>query len=123
MPALDLPTDLVSMSAIELLRGYAAAQFTPTEVLTATDRRIEACEPRLHAFYVRESELARRQAAASSDRWRNGRATGALDGVPLTLKENIATVGTPCPAGSAAYARCPVHGRRRRRAVGQDRDA
>jgi len=107
MPALDLSTDLVSMSAVELLRGYAAAQFTPTEVLTATERRIEASEPRLHAFYVRESELARRQAAASANRWRGGRTTGALDGVPLTLKENVATVGTPCPAGSAAYADAP----------------
>jgi aspartyl-tRNA(Asn)/glutamyl-tRNA(Gln) amidotransferase subunit A len=111
------PTDLVSMSAHELLRGYAAAQFTPEEVLEAVQRRMDEQEPILNAFYVREHELASMQAKASSERWRTGPASpggafgrGVIDGVPITCKENIATLGTPCPAGSAAYADAgPAH--------------
>ena len=105
------PTDLVSMSAHELLRGYAAAQFTPAEVLEAVHRRMDEQEPTLNAFYVREQELASMQAKASTERWRTGPASpggafgrGVIDGVPVTFKENIATQGTPCPAGTAAYA-------------------
>ena len=105
------PTDLVSLSAHELLRGYAAAQFTPAEVLEAVHRRIDEQEPTLNAFYVREQELASMQAKASTERWRTGPASpggafgrGVIDGIPITCKENIATQGTPCPAGTAAYA-------------------
>jgi aspartyl-tRNA(Asn)/glutamyl-tRNA(Gln) amidotransferase subunit A len=102
-----MTSDLVSMSAHDLLRGYGAEDFTPVEVLAAVQQRIDALEPQLNAFYMREPELARAQATASTQRWRAGVATGVLDGVPLTLKENIATRGTPCPAGSAAYADAP----------------
>lgn len=96
--------DLVSMSAHRLLQGYAAGEFTPLEVVAAVQERIDEQEPTLNAFYVRESELAHDQATASTRRWRGGGARGLIDGVPLTLKENIATLGTPSPAGSAAYA-------------------
>ncbi len=96
------------MSAHRLLQGYAAAEFTPLEVLAAVQQRIDEQEPTLNAFYVRESELAQAQATASTRRWRDGVARGLIDGVPLTLKENIATVGTPCPAGTAANADAPA---------------
>ena len=42
-----------------------------------------------------------REAAASTERWRRGDA-GPLDGVPVTLKELIASRGTPTPLGTAA---------------------
>ncbi|WP_226345408.1 amidase [Agilicoccus flavus] len=99
--------DLVSATAIELVRGYAEARFTPTEVLEAVLRRIDAREPTLNALYVREDETAREAARHSDRRWAEGRPAGPLDGVPITLKENIATVGASLPAGTAAKAGAP----------------
>jgi aspartyl-tRNA(Asn)/glutamyl-tRNA(Gln) amidotransferase subunit A len=42
------------------------------------------------------------QARASEARWLRGAPLGVLDGVPVTLKENIATLGDPIPLGTAA---------------------
>ena len=100
--------DLASLGATRLLSGYAAGEFTPLEVFEAVSARVDALEPQLHAFYVREQESSRRTAEASTARWAAGRPTGLLDGVPITLKENIATVGTPMPSGTAALAGAPA---------------
>ncbi len=100
--------ELVSLSAGQLLAGYAARDFSPVEVLEAVLSRIEEVEPRLNAFYVVEAVSARAAAAASTQRWRRDAAIGLLDGVPITLKENIATAGTPAPSGTAALAHAPA---------------
>jgi aspartyl-tRNA(Asn)/glutamyl-tRNA(Gln) amidotransferase subunit A len=39
---------------------------------------------------------------ASETRWREGRPLSPLDGVPITIKDNIATKGVPVPVGTAA---------------------
>ena len=101
-------TDLVSMSATELLDGYAAKAFSPVEVLDAVEDRIDRLNPDLNAFYVREQELARTLARASERRWARGEPTGPIDGVPITLKETLATVGTPLPSGTAALKDAPA---------------
>lgn len=100
--------DLVSLSAARLAVGYAQGEFTPVDVLEAVSARIDAVEPQIHAFYVREDEVARAAAAQSAARWAAGRPIGPLDGVPITLKENIATRGTPMPSGTAALANAPA---------------
>ena len=63
--------------------------------------RIESCEPRLRALYAYDPEAARAAARASERRWAEG-APLRLDGVPATIKENIATKGVPIPLGTAA---------------------
>lgn len=103
----DLPERLISASAAQLRSGYAAGEFTPTQVLAAVLARIGHLEPQLQGFYVLEQEAARAAAAASDRRWERGEPVGPLDGVPVTLKENIATVGTPVPSGTAALADAP----------------
>ena len=42
------------------------------------------------------------QARAAEARWRAGTPLSALDGVPVTIKENIATRGDPAPIGTRA---------------------
>jgi Asp-tRNA(Asn)/Glu-tRNA(Gln) amidotransferase A subunit family amidase len=65
-------------------------------------------EPRLCALYAYAPDGALQQARASEARWRAGQALSPLDGVPLTLKENIATKGVPLPAGTAATVLTPA---------------
>ncbi|GHF58334.1 aspartyl-tRNA(Asn)/glutamyl-tRNA(Gln) amidotransferase subunit A [Amycolatopsis bartoniae] len=94
-------------SATELLAGYRNGTRSPVEVTAAVLDRIDRLEPRLHALYAYDPEQARAAAKASEQRWRSGRA-GGLDGIPLTLKENIATRGTPVPLGTAATELVPA---------------
>ncbi|WP_091506785.1 amidase [Amycolatopsis sacchari] len=94
-------------SAVDLLAHYRAGTLSPVEVTEAVLARIDRLEPRLHALYAYEPEQARAAAKESEQRWRSGRAA-ALDGIPLTLKENIATRGTPVPLGTAATELVPA---------------
>jgi aspartyl-tRNA(Asn)/glutamyl-tRNA(Gln) amidotransferase subunit A len=97
----DTAADLADWTASEMLEGYARKQASPVEVVEAVLARIEACEPRLRALYAFDPEGALRDARESEARWLRGEAR-ALDGVPATIKENIATKGTPVPLGTAA---------------------
>ncbi|MFT4044032.1 MAG: amidase [Gordonia sp. (in: high G+C Gram-positive bacteria)] len=102
-----MTTQFISLTATELVDGYRAGQFTPTEVLAETHARIEEIEPTVNAFYRLEPEFATAAAEASTRRWRAGSPIGPIDGVPVTVKENIATVGTPLTGGTAAGANNP----------------
>jgi aspartyl-tRNA(Asn)/glutamyl-tRNA(Gln) amidotransferase subunit A len=94
-------------SATELLDEYRAGRLSPVEATESVLDRIDRLEPQLHALYGYDPEQARAAAKESEQRWRAGEA-GALDGIPLTLKENIATRGTPVPLGSAATELTPA---------------
>ena len=69
---------------------------------------IERWEQHLHALYLLEPALALEQARASEARWLRGEAFGPFDGVPATIKENIATQGDPTPLGTAATQLSPA---------------
>ena len=89
------------LTARELTARYAAGSLSPVDVLAAVQAVVDAREPELNAFWVRSTETAAREAEASARRWAQGRALGPLDGVPVTLKENLARAGVPMPAGHA----------------------
>jgi aspartyl-tRNA(Asn)/glutamyl-tRNA(Gln) amidotransferase subunit A len=89
-------------SAAELLAAYRAKTLSPVDATRAVLARIAAWEPHLHATYALDPDGALRQAEASEARWQRGTPQGPLDGVPATLKENIATAGVPVPLGTAA---------------------
>jgi Asp-tRNA(Asn)/Glu-tRNA(Gln) amidotransferase A subunit family amidase len=93
--------DLADLPATALLRGFRARDISPVEVVEAVMARIDASEPKLSALYDYRPEAALAAARESEARWRAGDAR-PLDGVPVTIKENIATKGTPIPLGTAA---------------------
>jgi aspartyl-tRNA(Asn)/glutamyl-tRNA(Gln) amidotransferase subunit A len=94
--------DLARLSATELSALYAAGKTTPLEVLTAVEQVIDEREPELNALWVRDDpEQVLAQARAATERWRAGAQLGPLDGIPLTLKENVPRAGVPMPAGTA----------------------
>lgn len=96
------------MTAVELLAAYKSKKLSPVEVTDAVIRRIEAWEPKLKALYAPDFEGARKAAKESETRWQSGKPQGALDGVPITIKENIATKGVPVPLGTAATTMIPA---------------
>jgi aspartyl-tRNA(Asn)/glutamyl-tRNA(Gln) amidotransferase subunit A len=94
-------------SAVELLALYASGEVSPIEVARELIVHIERCEPTLHALWAFDAEALLAQARDSQARWQRGEAL-ALDGVPVTVKENIATRGTPVPLGCAATTLVPA---------------
>jgi aspartyl-tRNA(Asn)/glutamyl-tRNA(Gln) amidotransferase subunit A len=99
---------LHDLSAVELGAAYRERSLSPVEVTQAVLDHIAAWEPTLQATYLLRPEAALEQARASEARFRRGDALGPLDGVPTTIKENIATRGDPMPAGTAAVALAPA---------------
>lgn len=97
-----MTTDLADLSATELAAAYRARTLSPVEVAKAVIARIEAAEPRLNALYAFDPQGALVEARAAQQRFTEGAPAGPLDGVPVTIKENIATKGVPCPLGTAA---------------------
>jgi aspartyl-tRNA(Asn)/glutamyl-tRNA(Gln) amidotransferase subunit A len=101
-------TSLHDLSAVDLIAGFKAGQFSPTEVLEDVLAHIAVWEPHIKALYAFDPDRARATAKASSERWRKGEPIGPLDGVPVTIKDNIATKGVPVPLGSAASNLAPA---------------
>jgi len=99
---------LHELSAAQLAAGYRARAFSPVEAVRDVLAHIERWEPQLHATYALDAEAALAAARKSESRWRGGQALSALDGVPVTIKENIATRGTPTPLGTAATELVPA---------------
>ncbi|MFC0243618.1 amidase [Rhodopseudomonas telluris] len=99
---------LNDLSATELLAGYYSKQFSPSEVMDEVIAQAERWEPHLNALYAFDPDGARRAARASTERWQKGEPQGLLDGVPVTIKENVATQGTPVPLGVPITALTPA---------------
>ena len=105
-------TDLVALTATELLDGYAAGRFSPVDATEAVIGQIERRESELGALYLFDAQKARAAARASEARWRAGEPLRlkngtTIDGVPITIKENIATKGDPLPVGTVASDHTP----------------
>jgi aspartyl-tRNA(Asn)/glutamyl-tRNA(Gln) amidotransferase subunit A len=103
-----MPCALHELSAPALIDAYRRRDVSPVEVTRAVLGHMERWEHHLHALYLFRPELALQQARASEARWQRGAPLGALDGVPVTIKENIATMGDPTPLGTAATELVPA---------------
>src|SRR5260221_8228310 len=100
-------TSLHDLSAHDLIAGYRAKQFSPSEVLEEVLAHVAVWEPHIKALYLYDPEAARAVAKASTDRWQKGEPVGTLDGVPVTIKDNIATKDQPVALGSASVKLTP----------------
>jgi Asp-tRNA(Asn)/Glu-tRNA(Gln) amidotransferase A subunit family amidase len=90
------------LDAIQVAAQYQRGALSPVDVARACLARIEAWEPRLNAMYRVDKEGALADAKASESRWRAKKPLSPLDGVPVTIKENIYTKGDPAPIGTGA---------------------
>lgn len=94
--------DLWKFSARELLDGYARGSISPVEAMRSTLERAATVNPKINAFFEIRAEQALQAAHASEARWRRGAPLGALDGVPLSIKDSVAAEGWPCWRGTKA---------------------
>src|SRR6202035_2590381 len=106
--ASDAVTALHDLSATDMIAGFRARQFSPSDVFDDLLAHIALWEPHIKALYAFDPDGARAIARASTERWNKGEPMGALDGVPATIKDNIATKGVPVPLGTATTKLVPA---------------
>ena len=99
----DDPRDdpLCFRSVDELAAGYRAGTFSPIEVTDAMYARIGRINPRLVAYYELATPAAFAAARASEGRHRARAPLGALDGVPVSIKDHIDVAGMTSPRGGS----------------------
>ena len=95
-----MSADLVYTSATELVRGYRAKRLSPLEVTQAVLARIGELNPKLNAYCIVDEDGALAAARAAQARWAKGAPLGALDGVPVSIKDLILMRGWPTLRGS-----------------------
>ncbi|MGH8797927.1 MAG: amidase [Caldimonas sp.] len=93
-------TDLADCSADLLLRLYHSGQASPVEATRAVLARIERLNPILNAYCHVAADEAVEAARASEARWARHAPCGALDGVPVSIKDLILVKGWPTLRGS-----------------------
>lgn len=96
-------TDPCLLPATALAALFRSGALSPVEALAALEARIARLKPVLNALVARAPEAAA-AARASEARWRAGTPLSALDGVPFSVKDNIAMAALPCAWGSPLYA-------------------
>lgn len=93
-------TDPADLSATELLAGYRHAALSPVEATEAVLRRIDQANPVVNAYCLLDPERALAAARESEARWSRGEPLGAVDGVPISIKDILLTAGWPTLRGS-----------------------
>jgi aspartyl-tRNA(Asn)/glutamyl-tRNA(Gln) amidotransferase subunit A len=88
------------LSAAQLTAAFRAGHLTPSAALESCLARADAWQPRINAFVTMDTERARAAAWASDMRWRDGRPRSRIDGVPVTVKDNLHVAGMPTRWGS-----------------------
>ncbi|MGB6008332.1 amidase [Castellaniella sp.] len=96
------PSEIWRLSAVELSRRYRQGTLTPAEAARACLQRLDAVNPRLNAVIARRDEAMLREAQAATERHAAGRPLSALDGIPVTIKDNLQTGDQPTTWGSPA---------------------
>jgi aspartyl-tRNA(Asn)/glutamyl-tRNA(Gln) amidotransferase subunit A len=98
----DRDRPLWSLNAVELSPAYANG-LSPRSAIDATLARIRDVNPKLNAIVTLDEAGAVDAAEASGRRWKDGRPLGTLDGVPVTIKDNILVAGLRATWGSRLY--------------------
>lgn len=89
--------------ATGLARLIDAGAVTPSELLEMYLERCARLEPILNAFVYLDRHGARRAAAEATERQRAGRRLGPLDGIPVSVKDNVYVAGMPASWGSLMF--------------------
>ena len=96
--------DLIWRSALELGDLIRKKELTPVEVTDAALARLEAVNPLLNAFCLVAAARAREQAREAEIAVVKGEPLGPLHGVPISIKDVLATRGLATTGGSRLFA-------------------
>ncbi len=95
--------ELWATPATDLARMIEAKEVSPTEILDAVLDRMDAVEPRIHAFVTVTDDLARQEAGAATERAHRGERISAMDGIPYSIKDLENTAGIRTTRGTRFF--------------------
>ncbi len=95
--------DIWRLPATALAARYRDGSLTPSAALRAVLDRIAAVNPKLNAFATLDEAGATAAAKAADARFAAGKPLGPMDGVPVSIKDNITVAGLRCAWGSALW--------------------
>ena len=102
--------EILNFDATELVARFRRRELSPVEAISAVLERAEATQTTLNAFVVIGRDAALASARESEKRWRAGAPLGGLDGVPVSIKDNVYAQGWPTRFGSLAIAESDTRG-------------
>lgn len=95
--------DYGSLDAAAIAKGVKDGTFSAREVTETAIERMELTEPHIHAFCTPAPDLARRTADAIDAARSSGEDLGPLAGVPVGIKDLVATKDLVTAMGSKIY--------------------
>jgi aspartyl-tRNA(Asn)/glutamyl-tRNA(Gln) amidotransferase subunit A len=96
-------TELCYMSAMQLASAIRSKEISPVEVVDAVLARIERLNPKLNAYCTVTATAAGVAAKEAEAAIMRGDALGILHGIPVSIKDLVATRGLRTTHGSRLY--------------------
>lgn len=96
--------ELATRSASELLRSLRSREVSSRELLDDYLDRNDRLGPEINAVVTVDVEAARARAAEADERLAAGDEAGRLDGLPMTVKDALATAGMRSTGGAVELA-------------------
>ena len=97
-------SELVTLTISDLAPKIEAREVSPVEVTEAALAQADRLQPTLNSFITLLHEQARSQAREQEAALMRGEYRGPLHGIPIGIKDNIATAGIRTTAGSKILA-------------------
>ena len=92
--------DLCYMPAHEALRRFKTKELSPVELMEATIRRAESVKVSVNALTYTHFDEAMDLARKAEAKYAKGARTGALEGLPIGIKDESEIKGKPTSSGS-----------------------
>jgi Asp-tRNA(Asn)/Glu-tRNA(Gln) amidotransferase A subunit family amidase len=99
-----MSTESWQFGVVALAQALRSGALEPVQLLDIFLDRIKRLDPALNTMVATDVEGARVQARASAARLRRGEPLSPLDGIPITIKDNLLVRGFPATWGCKGFA-------------------
>ena len=96
--------DLARLPATDLIAGYRSGRFTPVDVIDEVIGALEATDALCNVVVTDMYDAARTEAERAASAWAAGDVSGALTGVPVSIKDLLFVGGVGAHAGAPTLA-------------------